>query len=189
MIKIIGGNKKGYMLSVPKGNLVRPTSGMKKQAVFNILTSRYLKIGDTDLFSKKIVLDAFAGIGGLGLEALSRGAAFCYFVEKSNLTIKYLNNNCLKTLNVDEFKVLHSRYNELDLNHIDKGLDIIFFDPPYDYKISTKTFDIISSKINKNAIFIVETSKTRIVPKIDYLNVIDERFFGRTKISFMTFAS
>ena len=59
MIKIIGGNKKGYMLSVPKGNLVRPTSGMKKQAVFNILTSRYLKIGDTDLFSKKIVLDAF----------------------------------------------------------------------------------------------------------------------------------
>ena len=107
MLNIIGGLKKRTKLVVPTKN-VRPTSSKKREAIFSILESNALK-NKTDFYSNGYFLDLFAGSGSLGLEAISRGAKFCYFyeinkdivkiieeVEKTTKTFS-LNNNPSKT--------------------------------------------------------------------------------------------
>ncbi|MEC7628832.1 MAG: RsmD family RNA methyltransferase, partial [Pseudomonadota bacterium] len=74
-MRIIAGTWKGRALQTPKNNLTRPTSDRIREALFSALESRIQ-------FDEAHVLDVFAGTGALGLEALSRGAASCYFVEK-----------------------------------------------------------------------------------------------------------
>ena len=74
-MRIIAGKWKGHTLQTPKNNLTRPTSDRIREALFSALESRIELNGSH-------VLDLFAGTGALGLEALSRGAETCYFVEK-----------------------------------------------------------------------------------------------------------
>mgnify|MGYP001428471927 CR=1 FL=1 len=74
-MRIIAGKWKGHALQTPKNNLTRPTSDRIREALFSALESR-IELNESH------VLDLFAGTGALGLEALSRGAGTCYFVEK-----------------------------------------------------------------------------------------------------------
>jgi len=148
-MKIIGGKYKGTTLLVPKGRLVRPTLALKKEALFNILTS------------------------------------YCYFVEENKTVVKFLNSNCYKILKKNQFEILNIKYNNLSIKTLKKNINIIFFDPPYNYIIKESMFDLIIEKTTSNPIFILETSNKTHIPKINYLKVIDERFFGKTKISFL----
>ena len=86
MLKIIGGNKKRKIIEIPK-NKVRPTSSKKRESIFSILESNALK-NNIQLYDNKIILDLYAGSGSLGLEAISRGAKFCYFYEKDEYVSK-----------------------------------------------------------------------------------------------------
>ena len=79
MIYIIGGNKKKAKIQIPQDN-VRPTSSHKREAVFSIIKSYEQKI-NYNILNDNIVLDLFAGSGSLGLEAISRGARYCYFFD------------------------------------------------------------------------------------------------------------
>ena len=81
MLNIIGGSKKKTKLNVPIIN-VRPTSSKKREAIFSIIESKNLK-NKNDIYSNGYFLDLFAGSGSLGLEAISRGAKYCYFYEIS----------------------------------------------------------------------------------------------------------
>ena len=81
MIKIVGGKYKGSNLNVPLGNKVRPTSIGKRKIIFDILTSFFLKQDNIENYNNKIILDGFSGSGAMGIEALSRGASFCYFFD------------------------------------------------------------------------------------------------------------
>ena len=81
MINIIGGKFKGTKLQVPE-NIVRPTSSIKREAIFSILESYALQ-NSYDLYEKKCFIDLFAGSGSLGLEAVSRGASHAYFFESN----------------------------------------------------------------------------------------------------------
>ena len=185
MTKIIGGKYKGTSLLVPKGNLVRPTSSLKREALFNIITSYLLKLNNKTTFSNKIILDAFAGSGALGLEALSRGANFCYFIENNKITRKFLKKNCDKILNKNQYKIFNFNYYHMPFDLLKHNLDIIFFDPPYGYKIDESLFNLISKKTNKSCIYIIEMSNRTLMPKIYNLKIFNERIFGKTKIGFL----
>tara|TARA_Y100000590_G_scaffold62388_1_gene66681 strand:+ start:5308 stop:5874 length:567 start_codon:yes stop_codon:yes gene_type:complete len=185
MTKIIGGKYKGTTLLVPAGKIVRPTSSIKKETLFNILTSYFLKINDNNLFYNKIVLDVFSGTGGLGLESLSRGSKYCYFIEKNKKVISYLEKNCEKILKIKNYKIFNIDYFNLDIKLLDKKIDIVFFDPPYNYKINNAFFNPISSKINKNSIFIIETNNKTKVPILENFELINEKLFKNTKITFL----
>ena len=186
MTKIIGGKYKGTHLLVPRGNLVRPTSSLKKEALFNIITSYFLKLKNKTTFSNKIILDAFAGSGALGLEALSRGGNYCYFIEKNKINGKFLKNNCDKILNKNQYEIFNFNYYNMNFDLLNHNLDIVFFDPPYDYKIDESLFYLISKKVNKSCIYIIEMSNKSSMPKISYLKIFNERIFGKTKIIFLT---
>ena len=88
MIKIVGGKYKGSNLNVPLGNKVRPTSIGKRKIIFDILTSFFLKQDNIENYNNKIILDGFSGSGAMGIEAISRGASFCYFFDKDKSIIK-----------------------------------------------------------------------------------------------------
>src|SRR5215831_15117011 len=75
-VRIVGGRLRGRTLAAPKGDAVRPTSDRTRESLFNILAHAY-----ADPVTGARVLDLFAGTGALGIEALSRGAAFALFVD------------------------------------------------------------------------------------------------------------
>ena len=185
MIKIIGGKYKGKSLSVIKGNIVRPTSLIKKQAIFNILMSYFLKKDNKKKFTDKIILDAYAGTGALGLEALSRGSKFCYFIDKDKKVIKELKKNCEKILDINQYKILNIDFNDLEISEIGHKLDFIFLDPPYKHIINKKILEKVIKKIKNTCIIIIENDKSNPLPEIKNMKIINEKKFGKTRITFM----
>ena len=121
-MRIISGKFKSRRLKGTPPAGLRPTSDKLKETIFNILST---SVEGSTFF------DGCAGLGGIGIEAISRGAAFVYFVEQSRKACQMIRAN-LTELKVEEgFKIL-----EMDLvkalEVIDRPLDIAFVDPPYD---------------------------------------------------------
>jgi 16S rRNA (guanine966-N2)-methyltransferase len=86
-MRIIAGQWRGRPLDAPKGDITRPTSDRAREGLFSMLASR---LGS---FEELTVADLFAGTGALGLEALSRGAAHCTFIEKDRNALDILKRN------------------------------------------------------------------------------------------------
>ena len=107
-MRVIAGTCRGKKLSAPSGETTRPTSDRVKEAIFNILTNRID-------FAEIRVLDICAGTGSLGIEAVSRGAESCCFIESSISVTSILEKNLLSSsckdrsnvLNMDAVKALH----------------------------------------------------------------------------------
>ena len=96
MLKIIGGKHRGRALEAPEGQNVRPTSSRAREALFNILAHAGWHDDGTSPLIDTRVLDAFAGSGALGLEALSRGAAHVTFLDNDARSIKLIGENIAK---------------------------------------------------------------------------------------------
>jgi 16S rRNA (guanine966-N2)-methyltransferase len=179
-MRIITGIAKGRIIKAPEGLNTRPTSDRVKESVFNII-------------SKKIygarVLDLFSGTGNLGLEAISRGAEVCTFVESNNLTYKTLSLN-IETLGFvsnselykgDAFDVLGK------LGKDNKKYDIIFLDPPYSLGLVESSIKKISTLmlLDKNGIIISECDEKDIISdNINDIKMYRTEKYGRTKIYF-----
>lgn len=121
-MRIIAGNWRGRKIVAPKGETTRPTADRTRERLFSMLTSR---LGD---FEDLQILDLFSGSGALGLEALSRGAAHCTFVEQDPDAIKALEKN-IETLGASADVRIGS---VLHLGQARKPYDLILMDPPYD---------------------------------------------------------
>ena len=121
-IRIIAGEMRGRIIKTPKGELaVRPMLSRIKKSLFDILTP-YL----TDAR----MLDLFAGVGGVGIEALSRGASRCVFVELESRFKKLIEDN-LHLLGYDKKAMVHQSDVMYALQWIKEPFDIIFMGPPY----------------------------------------------------------
>ena len=124
-MRIDAGSHKGTKLIAPEGDDVRPTSDRARQAIFNMLIHRF------DAVEGASVIDAFAGSGALGLEALSRGAASVDFVEISPRSIAALKAN-IEALSVGEVARVHrSDALRFAARLAPLSYDIAFADPPY----------------------------------------------------------
>ncbi|MBO9711853.1 16S rRNA (guanine(966)-N(2))-methyltransferase RsmD [Sphingomonas sp.] len=121
-MRIIAGDWRGRPLAAPKGDATRPTADRTREALFSMLASR---IGS---FEGLAVADLFAGSGALGLEALSRGAASCLFVEQDRAALDALKANIAK-LGAKGAEVRAGSV--LALGPAAKPLDLILMDPPY----------------------------------------------------------
>jgi 16S rRNA (guanine(966)-N(2))-methyltransferase RsmD len=123
MLQVLTGTAKGRKLKVPKGKAVRPTTSRVKKTIFDTLGN----------ISGLKVLDLFAGSGGLGIEALSRGATHTTFVEKDPTVYKTLKENVLLSGFPDRATLICARY-EVAINRLKKRgekFNLIFIDPPY----------------------------------------------------------
>lgn len=122
-MRIIAGQWRGRKLTAPKGDATRPTADRMRETLFSMLTSR---LGD---FEGLQVADLFAGSGALGLEALSRGAASCLFVEQDRAAVDAIRSN-INALGAQASARVESG-SATQLRAANQPLDLILVDPPY----------------------------------------------------------
>ena len=150
-MRIYSGSEKGRRLHARSSPGLRPTSDKVKEALFNILASRV---------EGASFLDLFAGTGNIGLEALSRGAALCVFVERSRASLALLRRNLQST--GLEGMVLAMEVKTALVRLEEKGLRfrLVFLDPPYERGLIAPTLASLhrSSLLEADAIIVAEHS-------------------------------
>jgi len=175
-MRITSGQARGYKLKVPQGGNVRPAQSIVRQAIFNI-------IGEFIEGAK--VLDLFAGSGSLGIEALSRGAAWCGFVDKDKKVTQVIKENLSHTHFEDKAKV-YTLKAERFLDESDPNTyDFVFLSPPYAQGVDLNLLEKLAKVLKSGGLVIFEHSKdTKVPTKINSLKLLDERTYGAAKISF-----
>ena len=132
-MRIIAGQWRGRKLAAPKGDLTRPTADRTRETLFSMLASR---LGSFEGLS---VADLFAGSGALGLEALSRGAASCLFVEQDAAAVKTIRAN-IDALDARRASVVQQA-SVMTLGPAKQPHDLILLDPPYDTSAGAVALD------------------------------------------------
>jgi 16S rRNA (guanine966-N2)-methyltransferase len=125
-MRIVGGRLRGRSLAAPKSRAIRPTADRLREALFNILIHAY-----DDPVSDARVLDLFAGTGALGLEALSRGAAFALFVDDGAEARALLRENVAALGLGGVTRIFRRDAVKLGLAHPVEPFSLAFLDPPY----------------------------------------------------------
>ena len=179
-MRIIAGEWRGRKLAAPKGNATRPTADRTRETLFSMLTSRL------GTFEGLSVVDLFAGSGALGLEALSRGAGHCQFVDDDAEAIKAIRAN-LATLDAhDKASVQQTSVMRLGTAH--KASDLILLDPPYHTGAGAVALDRLLRLgwINEVTWMAVETASIEDVV-VDGLTIETERKVGKAKLTLLRF--
>ena len=176
-MRVIAGKYKGRKLLSPKGKDIRPTTDKVKEAVFGSL--------QFDI-PGAVVLDAFAGSGALGIEALSRGAAHVDFVEKNSVCMKTLNDN-LAIVGTDDYSFIKG--DVLKIADRLKSYDIIFLDPPYDEGLYIPFLEKAAENglVKKGSKIVMECRRTFdfILPKM--YNFIKKKDYGDISLWFLEY--
>jgi len=182
-LRVIAGTCKGRKLH-PVGSLsIRPTADHVRESLFNIL------VGEME---NARVLDLFAGTGGLGIEALSRGARSCLFVDRSRQAIGLIRRNISLCGLADHATVLQKDITRgLDFLKSEKTrFDVVFADPPYErgHALSTlRSLDTIQC-MNAGGIVVLEHGAGEVVPEgLTHFKRSDRRRYGKTLVSFYDF--
>jgi 16S rRNA (guanine966-N2)-methyltransferase len=135
-MRIVGGRLRGRALSAPKSQAIRPTADRLRESLFNILMHAY-----GDPMSSARVLDLFAGTGALGLEAMSRGAAFTLFVDDGAEARALLRGN-VETLGLGGVtRIFRRDATKLGPAHPVEPFTLVFLDPPYGHGLAEKSLD------------------------------------------------
>jgi 16S rRNA (guanine966-N2)-methyltransferase len=183
-MRITAGHFKGRTLHAPEGERVRPTSDKVRQAIFNILAH-----GDLALeFGGARIADLFAGTGALGLEAISRGASFCLFVDDD------AESRAVLRTNVEAFGLTGAtkiwRRDATDLGPMSPGaggpFDLVFLDPPYRKGlIAPALASLRAGWLAPDALLVAETAADEDVSSPEGFTVLDDRVYGETRVMFL----
>jgi len=183
-MRIISGNFKGKKILKPKDNTTRPLKDLTKESIFNIILH-------SNKFDVKIensnVLDLFAGVGSFGLECLSRGSSFLFFVENYKEVLPILKRNIFNLNYQNNSSVIEKNvFNNLNFKTFENKFDIIFMDPPYKEKnLSQLLKKIIESNIlSKKGIVIIHRHKKEKDDLPNEFNIIEQKTYGISKIIF-----
>ena len=183
-MRIIGGNLKGKKLLIPLDKSTRPLRDMVRESIFNILNH-------SSTVSKNInnskVLDLFSGTGSFGIECLSRGAQEVIFFENYSNSLKILKKNLFNLKLESKTKIYETNaYNLKESNLKNEIFDVIFLDPPFkDKEINILIDQIKILKIaDINTLIIIHRNKKSMDDISKFLNVLDEKKYGLSKILF-----
>jgi 16S rRNA (guanine966-N2)-methyltransferase len=173
-VRIIAGKFGGRIIQAPEGKVTHPMSERVRSSMFNILG---------DVVKGAEVLDAFAGTGSLGLEALSRGAINATFIERDRSACLTLRQN-IETLAVgDNSTVLQMNVASWITKNPDKLFDVIFTDPPYN-DMQFSTVSRLCQKLRPNGFMILSYPGRGEVPPVDGIVVVDNRSYGTAALAF-----
>jgi 16S rRNA (guanine966-N2)-methyltransferase len=187
-MRVIAGSAGGIQLEVPRRG-VRPTMDRVKAAIFSSLADKVIDAR---------VLDLFAGSGGLGIEALSRGAASVMLVDRDRQAIDVITRNLRKvkleatTRQQDVFEFL-KRQSESERTRSLGGFDLIFADPPYEQMESGEFYtdkllkdEILPKLLVPGGIFILEKRPGETVPEFAGWQLIRQKSYGATEVLFLS---
>ena len=179
-MRIVAGKFKGRELQGPTSLATRPTSDRVRESLFNILAHG---IDGFDIEGSR-VMDLFAGTGALGLEALSRGAKFCQFVEESSEARSVIRNNADSFGAIGLCKIWRRDATDLGSCAPQSPFELIFADPPYNKGLGEKALVSVMAGqwLAPRGIIVLEELAKVQVPVVDGLALVDERTYGETVI-------
>jgi len=173
-MRIITGIARGRRLEAPRGNdTVRPTTDKVKEAIFSII--------QFDIEGRR-VLDLFAGSGQLGLEALSRGAAFATFVDKEHSSFELTKRN-ITSCGFDTISKVYKADFSAFLMGCTDTFDVAFLDPPYAAGVLDEAVQKVSKKITDGGIIVCEYATSAPAPKCPDGFSERQRRYGKTCVS------
>ncbi|NLY70634.1 MAG: 16S rRNA (guanine(966)-N(2))-methyltransferase RsmD [Clostridiales bacterium] len=178
-MRIIAGELKGRHLTSPTDDRIRPTADKVKESIFNMIAP---------YVPDSIVLDLFAGTGGLGLEAVSRGAKTVYFVDNSRASLRIINKNISDCRVENRCKVISGDW-EHAIKEIPEPADIIVLDPPYQLGLIEKCINKIIELdlISEDGLIVAEHASEESLPdKIGNLTKIKNKKYGSVSITIYT---
>jgi len=178
-LRVIAGSAKGHKLKSLKGLKTRPTLERIREAVFNVLGSKVFNA---------VILDLFSGTGAIGIEALSRGARFCYFNDSDRNAKEIIQDNLLHCRLQEKSRVYSMDALHL-IDFLNKQqniiLDLIYIDPPYNLGLYESIFFRLenSTLLNEGSIIIAESNNKTLLPeKTRYLELIRKNSYGDTVV-------
>jgi 16S rRNA (guanine966-N2)-methyltransferase len=174
-MRIVAGAWRGRPIEAPAGETTRPTSDRARGALFSMLASRL------GTFEGLRVADLFAGSGALGLEALSRGAAQCTFVETDRKAIEALRRNIAR-LGAGERADVRA---QSALHGVPGPFDLVLMDPPYASGFGPQALAALGDAVAPDAWVSLETGARETVAAVGF-TLEAERVHGKAKISLLT---
>jgi len=177
-MRIVAGEWRGRKLVAPKGEATRPTADRTRETLFNMLASRLGSFNDLR------IADLFAGSGALGIEALSRGAAHCLFVEQEEAALKTIRDNVAA---LDARTRVDIRGGSvMNLGPAKQAYDLILLDPPYYSGAAIVALDRLQRLgwIEDGTWIAVETAFNEDVI-VKGLDIDKERKVGRAKLTLL----
>jgi 16S rRNA (guanine966-N2)-methyltransferase len=183
-MRVVGGRFGGRPLRAPKGTSTRPTTDRTRESLFNVLAHS----ADVALEGAR-VLDLFAGSGALGIEALSRGASFCLFVETDAGARGAIRENC-EALALNGVTRLHRR-SATSLGTRPAGMGdpftLAFLDPPYGQGLIDAALPGLAGGgwLAQGAVLVCEQGKAEAAPTAEGFTLLDERPYGDTVVTLL----
>ncbi|NCU37472.1 16S rRNA (guanine(966)-N(2))-methyltransferase RsmD [Candidatus Saccharibacteria bacterium] len=175
-MRIIAGKYGGRKIDAPDSSgRTHPMSERVRNAMFNSL-------GDTVLDVQ--VLDAFAGTGSIGLEAISRGAQQCTFIERDKVAQNALSKNVVSLGAADQSQIVRSSVNSWLQHNSESSYDIIFADPPYN-NLQLSTVSELFGLLKPNGLMVLSWSGRGEGPNLkNGIVVVDNRSYGNAYLTF-----
>ncbi len=176
-MRIIAGSLKGHGVAAPKGTATRPTGDRVREAAYNL-------IGPVE---DAAVLDLFAGSGAMGLEALSRGARRCVFVESDRAAARVIDDNLAKLRLTDALVLCKDAFQALREERAAGRLyDLVLVDPPYGAwpDLQPRLADAVPAVLAPDGLVVVETA-AGVEPELP-LTVVTSRRYGSARITLFT---
>lgn len=192
-MRIIGGRHRGRALAAPEGFEVRPTSDRARESLFNILEhGRFSPDGISPLRGAH-VLDAFAGTGALGLEALSRGAERLVAMDVKSAAIACIKANARALgdlARVTLFQCDATKPPRPLAGPAGSPCSLVFLDPPYKSGLGSAALTALAEAgwIAAGAICVLEVDKSEHGAAPDGYAILDERSYGKAKLVFMRYS-
>lgn len=191
-MRIVSGDFRGKALIAPKGDATRPTSDRARQAIFNILEHAPWSAG----VRERRVIDLFAGSGALGLEALSRGASFCLFVETDEAARGAIRDN-VEALSggggglFGKTRVHRRSATDLGVKPGADGpaFDLAFLDPPYAKGLGEQALErlVAGGWLAAGAIVVFERGVSEPPFQVAGFEQLDARDYGAARVYFMRY--
>jgi 16S rRNA (guanine966-N2)-methyltransferase len=181
-MRVAGGRLKGRNIASPTSREIRPTQDRLRESLFNILVHAY-----DDPIEGARVLDLFAGTGALGIEAVSRGAAFALFVDNGAEARALLRNN-VEALGLGGVtKVYRRDATDLGPAHPVEPFALVFCDPPYGKGLGEKSLTSLRAGgwLTQGALVVVEESKAAVFTAPDGFEELERRAYDDTEFVFL----
>ncbi len=173
-MRVITGTARGCRLETLAGDTTRPTTDKVKEALFSAI--------QFDLPYKKI-LDLFAGSGQLGIEALSRGAASCVFVDQNKKATDIIRRNLQTTKLTDKAQIVSADALGF-LSRTNERFDFVFLDPPYASSLLIPALEGAAEKLNAGGVIVCESDDGTVLPgAVGNLSVYRTYQYGRIHIT------
>ncbi|MBT4906207.1 MAG: 16S rRNA (guanine(966)-N(2))-methyltransferase RsmD [Rhodospirillaceae bacterium] len=185
-LRIIGGSHRGRRIEIPPGSDARPTGDRVREALFSILASG---IGNAHGLDGAHVLDACAGSGALGIEALSRGAAHAVFFDIDRPARVQISVN-LDALELSDRADVH-RTGDATKPPAGTPCDIVFLDPPYDSEVAQTAPAALAESgwITPGGLVVIETRRGTEIDCEPGFEIVDTRSYGDTSLHFVVWKS